>query len=74
MVSRTLTDAHPELKFALQHCARQAKSEWKVVTDKGQPLAANGVCVGSTSQLAAAILKLRTPEADGSRGYALDVA
>ena len=71
MLGRFLRNAHPEVKFALQHCAEQTKSKWTVVADKGQPLAANGVRVDSTSQLAAAILKLRTLEADGSRGYSL---
>ena len=71
MLGRLLRNAHPEVKFALQHCAEQTKSKWTVVADKSQPLAANGVRVESTSQLAAAILKLRTLEADGSRGYSL---
>jgi hypothetical protein len=68
-LSSSLVEERPELKFALQHCAKLPRSKWKYVTDKGQPLAADVVRASNITQLAAAILKLRTLEADSCRGY-----
>lgn len=69
VLSPLLIEAHPELRLALQHCAGQPNSKWKVVKDKGQPLAANDVRAASVRQLADAILNLRTLLVDGCRGY-----
>jgi hypothetical protein len=74
LLSSSLVDEHPDLNVALQHCAQLPQSKWKIKKDRGQPLAANFCRVGTISQLAAAILKLRTLAADGSRGYGLSPA
>jgi hypothetical protein len=74
LLGSSLKEEHPELRFALQHCAQPADSKWTVLTDRGQPLAANFVRVGTLSQLAAAILKLTTLKADGCRGYEISGA
>lgn len=73
VLGRALVEAHPGLQFALQHCAEQAGSKWTVVKDTvaGRALAANQVRATSISQLAAAILPLRTLQADSSRRYKL---
>ena len=71
VLGRVLTQANPELRFALQHCAEQPDSKWKIVADKGQSLAANDMRANSISQLAAAILSLKTLEADTCRRYKL---
>ena len=64
MLGKQLADAHPNLMAALRHCAKHPNSKWaaKIVKDigKGQPLAANHVRANDVSQLAAAVIKLRT--------------
>ena len=69
-LSPGLVDEHPELRFALRHCADRPKSRWKVCLDRGQPLAADGVKVATIKALAGAIFKLRALNADGCHGYA----
>ena len=54
-----ITTSEPQLVFALAHSAQQKKSKWQERTDKGRPLATNGVKVASIAELAAAVLKLR---------------
>ncbi len=71
MLVKVLVDEHPYLREALQYCAAQPQSQWKVVLDKGRPLAANQVRATTISELATAILQLRTLEEDGCRVYAL---
>lgn len=73
LLDRGLDAEHPELRFALEHCANRPKSKWKVFLDRRQPLAADVVKAATIRQLAAAIFKLRTLHADGSRGYAVNL-
>jgi len=75
IVTKELVRAHEGLLVALGHCANQPKSKWKVVFDKGQPLAANCVRASSIRELANAVLKLKTFHEDSCRrGYALSLA
>jgi len=74
MLDKILSDAHPNLQVALDYCAKQTKSQWKVVRDKGQPLATNGVRAKSIRELAGAILNLAVLEASGCRGHTLGSA
>ena len=71
VLSTALTRERPELLHSLKHCAGQPKSQWVVVRDSGQPLVANAVKAVSISQLAAAIVKLRTLHKDSCRAYSL---
>jgi len=77
ILKRELVNDHKELIIALGHCEKQPKSKWTVVLDKGQPLAAkaNSVRASSISELATAVLKLKTFHEDSCRrGYALSLA
>ena len=76
MLSRALRTNHPDLFSALDYCEKQPKSQWVVVKDKGQilPLVANAVKADSISQLADAILKMRTLQKDACRAYSLALA
>jgi hypothetical protein len=70
-LGRALYFENIDARFALLHCATRPESKWEVVFDDGQPLAANQVRANSISQLAAAILKLKTLAKDGCRRYAI---
>jgi len=74
MLDRALARRCPELSEALGHCARQARSRWKVLADTGRPLGANvpGTRAATINQLAAAVLKLRKMHAGACRGYHAD--
>ena len=69
MMERDFATSEPELVVALGHCAEQPKSKWRVIRDKGRPLAAKGAKVSSIAQLAAVVMKLRKLHRGGCRGY-----
>lgn len=61
------------IRCALQHCVASPRSKWKVLKDRGQPLAETTmVRVSTINQLATAIMQLRTFEADSFRHYAVE--
>jgi hypothetical protein len=73
MLEKNFATSEEEVVVALAHCARQPKSKWRVITDKGRPLAGNGVKVASIAELAAAVVKLRKLHRGGCRGYAANL-
>ena len=68
-------ESEPELVFASGHCAKQPKSKWKVLMDKGLSLAANepSVRAASIGELAAVVVKLRKLHRGGCHGYAANL-